>query len=86
MSVTLSERARYERKRRQSVIREAREYRVMSKWLRKLYPEISEEFKPFLNRLQRENPKSCDLTTTGDFRRFMRIGRGTVCGFMCSVC
>jgi hypothetical protein len=82
MSVALSERALYERKRRRNVIREAREYRVITPWLRKLYPEILEEFKPFLNKLQRENPKTRDLTTTGDFRRFMRVGRGMVCVYV----
>ncbi len=78
--------AQYEPERRQKVIREAREYRVMSKWLRKLYPEILKEFEPFLSGLRRENPSACDLTTTGDFRRFTRIGKGMACRFMCSVC
>jgi hypothetical protein len=81
MSVRLSERAIYERKRRKNVIREAREHRVMIPWLKKLYPRISIEFGLFLNKLQKENPNARDLTTTGDFHRFMRLGKGMECVF-----
>ncbi len=81
MSVRLSERAIYERKRRRNVIREAREHRVIIPWLKILYPRISIEFDLFLNRLQKQNPNAKDLTTTGDFHRFMRLGKGTECVF-----
>ena len=77
MSICLAERAIYERKRRKNVIREAREHRLMVPWLKRLYPGISIEFGLFLDRLQKENPNARDLTTTGDFRRFMRLGKGT---------
>ncbi len=82
MSKELSERALYERKRRRNVIQQAREYRLITPWLKKLYPEILEEFKPFLGKLQKDNPKARDLTTTYDFRRFMRVGKGMVCVYV----
>ena len=75
MSARLSERAIYERKRRGNVMKESREHRVMKQWLAK----AAEEFTLFHGKLQRENPNSKNLTTTGDFTRFMRLGKGAVC-------
>ncbi len=65
------------------MIKDAREHRLMTRWLRKVYPKISEEFDLFHAKLQRDNPNRRDLTTTGDFARFMRSGDGTECAFFC---
>ena len=74
-----SERALYEQRRRKGVIKDAREHRLMTRWLRKVYPKISTEFDLFHNKLQRDNLNRRDLTTTADFARFIRSGDGTVC-------
>ncbi len=78
-----SERALYEQRRRKGVIKDAREHRVMTRWLRKVHPTIADDFDKFHNKLQRENPNKRDLTTTEDFARFMRLGDGTECAFFC---
>ena len=72
----MSEKALYERLRRKTIAKEAREYKVLSPWLRKLYPEVSKEFDIFFANLERDNPRSKNLTTTVDFRRFMCLEKG----------
>ncbi len=77
-----SERALYEQRRRKGVIREAREHRLMSRWLRKVHPETALEFDVFQAKLQMQNPNRRDLTTSPQFVRFMREGDGTGCVFL----
>ncbi len=74
----VKERTLYEQRRRKNVIRESREYRVMERWLLKMYPVVANEFKLFHTKLQKQNPYKRDLTTTEDFHRFMRLGDGTL--------
>jgi hypothetical protein len=77
-----AERAQYEQRRRKAVIRDAREHRLMSRWLRKAHPKIASEFDSFHLKLQMENPNRRDLTTAPQFVRFMRAGDGTGCVFL----
>ncbi len=79
MPKQMSERALYERRRRRAVISEAREHRVMTRWLKKMYPKISSEFVLFHTKLQKDNPHKRDLTTSDDFSRFIRLGDGMLC-------
>ncbi len=72
-----SERAQYEQRRRKAVIRDAREHRLMSRWLRKVHPETAAEFDVYHAKLQIQNPNRRDLTTAPQFVRFMREGDGT---------
>ena len=72
-----SERALYEQRRRKGVIREARDYRLMSRWLAKIHPDIAVEFSAFQAKLQMQNPNRRDLTTSPQFVCFMREGDGT---------
>ena len=51
-----SERAVYEQRRRKAVIQESRDYRLMSKWLLRVYPDVITEFHTYKTRLQRANP------------------------------
>ncbi len=77
----VKERTLYEQRRRKNVIRESREFRVMERWLAKMYPTIANEFKLFHTKLQKQNPSKRDLTTTEDFLCFVRLGDGTLCVF-----
>jgi hypothetical protein len=49
----VSEKAIYERQRRRAVMQEAQEHRVMAPWLKKAYPEVSEEFYVFFTNLKK---------------------------------
>ena len=72
-----SERAVYEQRRRKIVIQESRDYRLMSKWLVKSYPDVIAEFHAYKTRLQKANPIRKDLTTSPQFVRFMKGEDGT---------
>ena len=72
-----SERAVYEQRRRKAVIQESRDYRLMSKWILKVYPDVLAEFHAYKTRLQKANPIRKDLTTSPEFIRFMLMEDGT---------
>ena len=79
MSLYLSktERAEYEQRRRKAVIQESRDYRLMSRWLLKVYPDVLTEYCAYKTRLQKANPVRKGLTTAPQFLRFMRGENGT---------
>ncbi len=80
----MSERAIYERLRRRTLSDERRRFRVLSPWLKRVYPEVLSEFNAFYTCLDQSNPRSRNLATTNDFRRFMRLERGMRnCVFFC---
>ncbi len=72
-----SERALYEQRRRKAVIQESRDYRLMSKWLMKVHPDVAAEFRAYQTGLQVLNPNRRDLTTSPQFVRFMTENDGT---------
>ncbi len=74
-----SEKKEYEQRRRTAIIQESREYRLMSKWLRKRHPDILAQHLAFRDALQRNNPLRKDLTTAPQFHKFMRGEDGTEC-------
>ena len=71
-----SVRALYEQRRRKAVISEARDYRLLSRWMLKTYPGMFAQFTAFKVKLQSENPYRRDLTTTAEFLCFMDEGDG----------
>ncbi len=77
--LTREERTIYEKRRRDKVMQESRDYRVMNGWLTALYPNIMAAFVAFRNSLQKESPWRKDLTTSPVFRRFIREKTGTFC-------
>jgi hypothetical protein len=72
-----SERAQYEHRRRKAVIGEAREHRVMSRWLQKVHPKVYQQFTMYYTKLQTENPNRKDLSTAPQFVRHMYTENGT---------
>ena len=76
--LTKEEKKAYERKRRANVTQEARNYRLINKWLMRRYPDILTQYYAFRNVLQRNNPYRKDLTTAPQFRKFMIGEDGTV--------
>ncbi len=72
-----SERALYEQRRRKAVIQESRDYRLMSKWLMKVHPDVAAEFHAYQTGLRVLNPNRRDLTTSPQFVRFMTENDGT---------
>jgi hypothetical protein len=80
--LTREERTTYEKRRRDRVIQESRDYRVMQGWLLALYPDIMTDFLAFNEKLRKENPVRKDLTTSPMFRRFVREKTGTFCCFV----
>ncbi len=78
----MSERAIYERMRRKTQAEERRRYRVLFPWLGKAHPEVFQEFNAFFVGLDENNPRSKNLATTNDFRRFMRLGKGMCLCFL----
>jgi hypothetical protein len=79
MSLYLSkpEKAEYEQRRRKVVMQESRDYRLMSRWLLKVYPDVLTEYCAYKTRLQKANPVRKDLTTAPQFLRFMLMEDGT---------
>ncbi len=75
--LTREERTAYEKKRRDRIIQESRDYRVIQGWLMVQYPDILAAFVAFRENLQRQNPCRKDLTTSPMFRRFVREKTGT---------
>ncbi len=69
----MSDRAKYERLRRKTLAHERKKFRVLMPWMKKVCPEMLKEFDAFFNQLVQNNPKSINLVTTEDFRRFMCI-------------
>ncbi len=51
-----AERREYEQRRRVAVIQESRDYRLMSKWLKRGHPDIMAQHLAFKGVLQRNNP------------------------------
>ena len=80
--LTKEERTRYEKRRRDRVIQESRDFHVMKGWLLTLYPDLMTDFLVFNEKLRKENPCRKDLSTSPMFRRFVCEGTGTFC---CSV-
>ena len=66
-----SERALYEQRRRKGIIKDAREHRLMRRWLQKVHPKVFRQFDLYHTNLQMENPNRKDLTTAPQFVRFM---------------
>ncbi len=79
--LTREERTMYEKRRRDRIIQESRDYRVMQGWLLALHPDIMTAFVAFNEKLRKENPSREDLTTSPMFRRFVREKTGTFCCF-----
>ena len=79
----MSERALYERLRRKTIATETRKYKVLSPWLRKLHPEVSQEFDVFFANLERDNPRSKNLVTMDDFKRFFAFRKRYAIVFFC---
>ena len=79
--VRMSDRAKYERLRRRTLAYERKKFRVLIPWMKKAWPEALTEFDAFFERLEQNNPKTKNLTTTEDFRRFMCIDKG-MCDFV----
>jgi hypothetical protein len=74
---TRQERCVYEKNRRDRVLGESRNYRVMQGWMLVKYPDLYTEFVAFNEQLRRANPARKDLTTSPMFRNFVREGTGT---------
>ena len=71
------ERTAYEKRRRDKVIQESRDFRVLQGWMLTLHPDLFAEFVAFNKKLQRDNPARKDLTTSPMFRKFVLEGTGT---------
>jgi hypothetical protein len=71
-----SVRALYEQRRRKVVIQEARDYRLLSRWMMKMHPDTFAEFTAFQTKLQAQNPNRRDLTTAPEFVCFIDEGDG----------
>ncbi len=67
----------YEKGRRDRVLRESRNYRVLQGWMLVKYPDLYTEFEAFNQRLRSANPARKDLTTSPMFRNFVSTGTGT---------
>ena len=74
---TREERVVYEKRRRDKIIRESRDFRVLQGWMLTLHPDLMADFVAFNNKLRRENPFKKDLSTSPMFRRFIYQGTGT---------
>ena len=74
---TREERVVYEKRRRDKIIRESRDFRVLQGWMLTLHPDLMADFVAFNNKLRRENPFKKDLSTSPMFRRFIHEGTGT---------
>ncbi len=72
-----AEKAEYEQRRRKGIIEEARNYRLMFKWLQKTYPDVLTEHYAYKADLRKMYPHRKDLTTTQRFRQFMQGESGT---------
>ena len=70
-------RAVYERQRRKKIAEQRRKYQILSPWLQNMHPEIFYQFNVFFDELSNRNPRTKNLSTTKDFKRFLRRGEGT---------
>ena len=75
--LTREERTIYEKRRRDRVMQESRNYRVLQGWMLVKHPDLFTEFTVFNKQLQRANPARKDLTTSPMFRNFVSAGTGT---------
>ena len=75
--LTREERTVYEKRRRDKIIQESRDFRVLQGWMLALYPDLMADFIAFNDKLRRENPSRKDLSTSPMFRRFIYEGTGT---------
>ncbi len=71
------ERTIYEKRRRDKIIQESRDFRVLQGWMLVLHSDLMTDFIAFNNKLRRENPARKDLSTSPMFRRFVNEGTGT---------
>ncbi len=72
--LTKEEKKEYEQVRRKQVIQDARDHRLLLKWLTRTQPDTMAKFCAFKAKLQRENPLRKDLSRAPAFRKFMREG------------
>ena len=75
--LTREERTVYEKRRRDKIIQESRDFRVLQGWMLTLHPDLMADFIAFNDKLRRENPSRKDLSTSPMFRRFICEGTGT---------
>ncbi len=75
--LTRGERSVYERRRREKVTRESRDFRIMQGWLTTTYPDVMAAFMAFKDSLRRESPWRKDLSTSPLFHRYVRGEAGT---------
>jgi hypothetical protein len=69
-----SEKTVYERVRHGKIMEERRLHQVLQPWMEMRYPQVFAEFMVFFNKLQDRNPRSKNLTTSADFKRFRLNG------------
>ncbi len=71
-----TEKAKYERARRQRMADDRKRDQVLFPWLQTMRPEVLAEFNICFTRLNTRNPRNKNLTVTDDFRKFRRRGKG----------
>ena len=71
------ERAVYEKSRREKIMQEALDFRLMNGWLGAKYPDTIAEFAAFKRQQRGGNPFIKDLTKTVMFHQFVREKTGT---------
>ncbi len=71
---TREERKDYEKSRRDKVMRESLDHRLMRGWLKRVQPDMLAQFYAFKEGIRRLNPTVKDLTRTAKFRQFVREG------------
>jgi hypothetical protein len=77
--MTNQERAVYEKKRRDRIMREALDFRLISGWLTTMCPDTMAGFVAFRKKLKESNPSMKDLTKSALFQQFMHDEAGTDC-------
>ncbi len=73
------ERARREKERRDKIMQEALDFRLLNGWLVATYPDTITGFVAFKKKLKERNPLMKDLTKSVMFQQFIRDQTGTDC-------